>query len=232
MPYSPPSTFTTKLVTGEWNGNTDALRVYLHEGIPSSDIAGGDWADTRHIAGPPVIDLTTGIQHGVTGHQGGQNSAATLTRLTFATQALNGSGDGLWAPIPLTTLRIEVRRRSDVILSWWAETIAGPDDRPLPGGVANRDTWISYWVGTPGFTQVSRSSVAPRSAFGFDNSIPYMVQPDAPYEFSGWNDSEGTVVVNRWSDNIVAPVTVGLSAWGRVSRTAILNWGVTIESYT
>jgi hypothetical protein len=70
------------------------------------------------------------------------------------------------------------------------------------------------------------------NAFGFDSNSPYKVQPDLPWEFSGWNDFEGQVVVSRYADNVVAPVTVGLAAWGQVGRIAVLNWGVQIESYT
>jgi hypothetical protein len=86
MPYSPPNTFTTKLVASEFSGNSDALRVYLHEGIPTGDIAAADQFQTRHIVGPPLYDPTSGIQHGVTGHQGGLVSTSSLTRLTFTSQ--------------------------------------------------------------------------------------------------------------------------------------------------
>jgi hypothetical protein len=60
MPYSPPNTFTTKLVASEFSGNSDALRVYLHEGIPTGDIAAADQFETRHIVGPPLYDPTSG----------------------------------------------------------------------------------------------------------------------------------------------------------------------------
>ena len=225
MPYVKPTDFSasTKLISSTWTDDSDDLRIYLHEGIATGDIASGDWADTRHLAGPPVIDPVSMIQHGVTGHQGGISTSASLTRLTFATQALNGASNGQWG----LTLRIEVRRRSDIIMSYWAETIAGPDDRS-----AGRTTWIGHWVGSPAFTSGPHTMPARANAFGFDNNSPYKVQPDLPWEFSGWNDFEGQVVVSRYADNVVAPVTVGLAAWGQVGRIAVLNWGVQIESYT
>lgn len=232
MPFSPPNTFTTKLVASEFSGNSDALRVYLHEGIPTSDIAAVDGFNTRHIVGPPLYDPTSGIQHGVTGHQGGLVSTSSLTRLTFASQSINGGNDGFWAPIPLMSLRIEVRRRSDVIINWWAECISGPDDRPFSGTAAVRTCWISFWQGSPGFTEKSRSSLHPTNVHGFELNAPYEVAPDLPWEFSGWNDSEGSAVLYKWSDNVVAPITCGLSAFGSIRRVAVLNFGVTIESYT
>jgi hypothetical protein len=40
-------------------------------------------------------------------------------------------------------------------------------------------------------------------------------------------------VLYKWSDNAVAPITCGLSAFGlHPPRVAVLNFGVTIESYT
>jgi hypothetical protein len=39
-------------------------------------------------------------------------------------------------------------------------------------------------------------------------------------------------VLYKWSDNVVAPITCGLSAFGQIRRVAVLNFGVTIESYT
>lgn len=230
MAFSPPNSFaaSTRLVASTWTGNADALRVYLHSGIVASDIATGDWADTRHIAGPPVIDTTSGIQHGVTGHQGGLSSRASLSRLTFTTQAQNSTVSGrAWAPIPLTSIRIEVRRRSDIILSWWSELLVGPDDRS-----GTRNAWIGYYVSQAVFTSGAQSHVAPSNANGFDSSTPRKVMPDLPWEFSGWHDADGTAVTHRYADNFVGVATLGLAAFSNVTRTAVLNWGVTVESYT
>jgi hypothetical protein len=130
------------------------------------------------------------------------------------------------------SLRIEVRRRSDVILNWWAECISGPDDRPFSGTTAVRTSWISYWQGVPGFTEKARSSLHPTNVHGFEAASPYEVAPDLPWELSGWHDAEGAAVISKWSDNVVAPITCGLSAFGTIRRVAVLNFGVTIESYT
>ncbi len=232
MPVVIPNTFTTKLVASEFSGNSDAIRVYLHEGIPTTDIAAVDGFNTRHIVGPPVYDPTSGVQHGVTGHQGGLVSTSSLTRLTFTSQGINGGSTGNWATIPLMSLRIEVRRRSDVILNWWAECISGPDDRPFSGPPAVRTSWISFWAQNPDFTEKSRSSLHPTNVHGFEANAPHEVAPDLPWELSGWNDAEGSAVLYKWSDNVVAPITCGLSAFGSIRRVAVLNFGVTIESYT
>ena len=152
--------------------------------------------------------------------------------MTFTSQGINGFDGNYWAPIPLMSLRIEVRRRSDVILNWWAECISGPDDRPFSGFTAIRTSWISFWSQKPEFTEKSRSSLHPTNVHGFEGAAPHEVAPDLPWELSGWNDAEGSAVLYKWSDNAVAPITCGLSAFGFIRRVAVLNFGVTIESYT
>jgi hypothetical protein len=94
MAYTPPNTFApgTTLTAANLEGNSEALRVYLHGAIPSGDVENTRWIDTRHIQ-PPLVEAYSGLQHGVSGHQGGQWSGGSIARLTFVTKYLTGQGE-------------------------------------------------------------------------------------------------------------------------------------------
>ena len=91
MSFTPPTTFAdgTICTSAALEGNFQALRVYLHGGIVPGDIENAQWIDTRHVQ-PPSFEPFSSVQHGVTGHQGGNNSG--LIRLTFCTKYLSGQG--------------------------------------------------------------------------------------------------------------------------------------------
>ena len=73
MSFTPPTTFAdgTVLTSANLEGNFEALRVYLHGGIVAGDVEAAKWIDTRHVQ-PPLFEPFSGLQHGVSGHQGGQ----------------------------------------------------------------------------------------------------------------------------------------------------------------
>ena len=52
MSYTPPNTFAagTTLTAADVQGNTDALRVYLHEGIVGADLLAGQFIDGRPVS--------------------------------------------------------------------------------------------------------------------------------------------------------------------------------------
>ena len=91
MAFVKPTTFTggTQLTAADVQGNTDALRVYLHEGVAGADLLAAKWADRRHLQ-QPGYDPIRGLQHGMTGWQGGQWSGGSSVRVTFSTSALTG----------------------------------------------------------------------------------------------------------------------------------------------
>ena len=74
MSFSPPNTFVdgTVCTSADLEGNYQSLRVYLHKGIVPGDVEAAQWIDTRHIQ-PPSVEPYSGVQHGVSGHQGGND---------------------------------------------------------------------------------------------------------------------------------------------------------------
>lgn len=238
MPYVKPVDFSasTKLLTSTYQADADAARVYLHQGITGADIAPTNWCQTRHLVGPaefsPAVGVGGGVQHGISGHQGGQNGLMSLSRFTFACQTLNNSSDGEWAIVPLTSTQIEMRRPATVILHWWAELLAGPDNRAYSGfGDDERAVWIKPFIGDPSQSPTSGASVTVNNINGWDNSSPYSVQPDKPWEYHGWGDMEGSAVLLKASSLYIGRSTIGLAAWTTLSRAAFLNWGFSIETH-
>jgi hypothetical protein len=150
MSYSPPNTFVngTTLTAADMEGNFEALRLYLHEGIAVGDMAAVQWVDSRHIQ-PARYDAFTGVQHGVTGHQGVQWSGGAVVNLTFATKFLTGqgaqTGSARWHRIPNTAFSLDIRRPARTIFHWHAEVEVGPD--ASPGGdqaaIGDRHVWLS-----------------------------------------------------------------------------------------
>ena len=130
MAYTKPNTFAdgTTLLAAEVQGNVDALRVYLHNNVVQADLLASKWVDTRHVQ-PPSFGALTGLQHGVTGYQGGQWSGA-LVNLQFVTSYLNGAGRnsslGEWARVPNTSFELDLRRNATVLLHWSVEMEGGP----------------------------------------------------------------------------------------------------------
>jgi hypothetical protein len=131
MSYSPPTTFAdaSVLTSAALEGNNQALRVYLHRGIVSGDFA-ADWIDTRHIQ-PPTFDPFSGVQHGVSGHQGGQWAGGTGLRLTFATKYLSGQGRAESVAVhgvPNSAFTLQIRRAAKVLFHYWWEVENGKDE--------------------------------------------------------------------------------------------------------
>lgn len=236
MPYSKVSDFSadTRLVAGTFNDNADAARVYLHQGIVGGDLAASGWVDTRHLAGVPEQTLLSGVHHGMSGHAGGQNGAALLSRFTFITQATNGPRSAPWGRIPLCSVRLALRRPADVFFSYWLEAIAGPDDRSYAVGAMGdgiRTTWVKHYVGDVDYAGSPGSQIIHNNVSDFDNTSPYRTQPDKPYEINGWGDVEGTRVTLKASDGYIGNHTIGLAAFSHLTRTAVLNWGFCVEAY-
>ena len=156
MAYTKPNTFAdgTTLLAAEVQGNVDALRVYLHNNVVQADLLASKWVDTRHVQ-PPSFDALTGLQHGVTGYQGGQWSGA-LVNLQFVTSYLNGAGRnsslGEWARVPNTSFELDLRRNATVLLHWSVEMEGGPDDIAQVSGrtpaIADRYAFVAPYIGT------------------------------------------------------------------------------------
>ena len=139
MSFSPPTTFSdgTVVTSANLEGNFEALRVYLHGGVVAGDVQAAQWIDTRHIQ-PPSYEPFSGVQHGVTGHQGGNDSG--LVRLTFCTKYLTGGGredSQAFEPIPGTAITLDCRRACTAVsstsgLNWNAGLTRAPRSTSPP----------------------------------------------------------------------------------------------------
>lgn len=243
MAYSPPNTFVagTTLTAADVEGNNEALRVYLHGAIPSGDVANDQWIDTRHVQ-PPVYSAFEGVQHGVTGHQGGQWSGGPTVRLTFLTKYLTGNGvqrSRSWQRIPNTSFSIKLQQPAFVLFHYWYEVEVGPDTST--GGnqaaVDARQIWVCPYVGQnpiqDGLMPLSEAQETRAT------KSDYRINPiGAAFTYpvsAGYGQRDGTVIVSDPSATTfprpVGQFTIGLAGYSTVDRAAIVNWSCCIESF-
>lgn len=233
MAYTPPNVFVdgTAVSADPIQDNSDALRTYLHDGIVAGDLRASRFADTRHIQSP-IVDPYVGLQHGVTGWQGGLDSGGPLTRATFITCFLT-AGKTLdqqpeWQPLSGTAVRISVRKACTVLFHYRAELISGPDDSPAVTGrvatAAERVVAIAPYFSSPQFTQVE-SAQETRNNDGFNTAE---FSPSTPYNDKGWGGKTGMIL-----KSLAGPgeYTFGLAGWSQVDRVAVLNWAYSIEAF-
>ncbi len=245
MSFSPPNSFSagTVLTAANLEGNNEALRVYLHGAIAAGDVETAQWIDTRHIQ-PPINDPFSGLQHGVSGHQGGQWSGGSIARLTFATKYLTGQGaqgSTAWHRIPNTAFTLSLRSPAFVLYHYSYEVEVGPDCSTAGGqvAIADRQIWIAPYdlAGDvqPGFVLSSNTQQAsnqPSAAFGTNPigaPIPYTTG-------RGYAQVSGTKIIDGsgGSETFARPVgqfTIGLCAYSTVDRAAIINWSVAVETH-
>lgn len=242
MSYTPPNTFAdgTICTSAALEGNAEALRVYLHRGIVPADVEVAKWIDTRHIQ-PPVYKPYAGVQHGVTGHQGGSNSG--MVRLTFCTKYLTGQGRSssrAFEAIPGTAVTIDLRRSCTVAFHYWYELECGPDASTAAGQVTatDRQVWVAPYFGEP---STAYSSYRGHAQEGLTLNIGNMLgTPDpwttTPGEIGGripftvggaYQSRDGVLVKTSTSGR----VTFGLASHSQIDRVAVVNWGVAIESF-
>ena len=236
MSFSPPNTFAdgTVCTSADLEGNYQALRVYAHKGIVPGDVDAGQWIDTRHIQ-PPSVEPYSGVQHGVSGHQGGNDSG--MVRLTFATKYLSGGGRSSstsFHAIPGTAITVDARRACTMVFHYWWEVEAGPDEST--GGGQETDTdrqvWIAPYVNEPAtayssYRGHSQECVNVQDSF-FLWANPANYGAIKPYTLAGAYQSRDGVLVHSAPNGIV---TFGLAAHSQIDRVAVVNWGVAIESF-
>jgi hypothetical protein len=234
MSFSPPNTFSdgTVCTSAALEGNYQALRVYLHGGIVSGDVEAAQWIDTRHIQ-PPSYEPYSAVQHGVSGHQGGNNSG--LVRLTFCTKYLSGQGRAdsqAFHPIPGTAITIDARRSCTAVFHYWYELECGPDESTAGGQEAKvvRQVWVAPYV-----NQVATAYTAYRGhaqeglnlqGAGWKSTSP--IGGDEPYTVGGAYQSRDGVLVHS---AINGRSTFGLASHSQIDRVAVVNWGVAIETF-
>jgi|DEB0MinimDraft_3_1074331.scaffolds.fasta_scaffold13352_3 hypothetical protein len=230
MAYTPPNTFTggTKLTAADVQGNLDALRVYLHEGVAGGDLLAGQFIDQRHIQ-PPKWDPIRGLQHGVSGWQGGQWSGGSSVRVSFTTSALTGrryTGARQWVQQPGTGFTLDIRSPATVLFHYFWEAIAGPDDGSRGPGTDDRYSWTAPYVGNVGLVISSASQETVNNTNGWENGASGYKGADSPYSYIGYGQHDGVYL-----DTTTGPqrYTVGLCSLSTIDRTAHLNWGVAVE---
>lgn len=233
MPYTPPHTFVdgTIITSTDFQSNSDDLRIYLHSGILSSDIQNTKWIDTRHIQ-PPEYEPFQAVQHGVTGHQGGQDGGGDGVRLTFLTKFLTGGGiSGLtqnWAEVPSTSFQVQIRRAAKVVFHYWYEVECGPDDSTNGQQVTEFDrlVWVAPYIGNISLRQPDAAQEAQNHQEGWRTTYP--IGASRTYPVCGaYGQRDGTLVVEA----PLGTTTVGLCYYSQIDRVAVVNWGIAIETF-
>lgn len=239
MPYNPtPFAPSTTLTAADIQGNTDDLRIYLHEGIQAADLDASQWVETRHIQ-PPRIEPIRGLQHGVSGWQGGQTGDGPNARLSFLSSFFTGGGkDGVvpdeWAPVPNAAFTLRLRRASKVLLHWSVEIANGPDDLAHTSGYnwaeEDRYVYVAPYIGNLSTPQMDRAQEV-RNALAFNSSTPYGTA--RPYVLGGYGQREGVYLYPGSQDSFasVGSVTLGLCYYARSDRAVLARWSVAIEAW-
>ena len=242
MSYSPPNSFTagTVLTAADVEGNNEALRVYLHGAIPSGDVATDSWIDTRHIQ-PPVYSPFEGLQHGVSGHQGGQWSQGPVVRLTFLTKYLTGNGaqrSRAWQRIPNTSFKVQLQHPAFILFHYSYEIEVGPDTSSGAGQAAttDRQVWIGPYVGAnPLQDGLVTQSMMQEAA---NHSGHFRVNPvGANFTYpsrGGYAQRDGTIIIDDSTPTFPRPVgevNIGLVGYSTVDRAAVVNWSCVLETF-
>lgn len=247
MAYSPPNTFvaSTTLEAADVEGNFDALRVYLHGAIPSGDVENAKWINSRHIQ-PPVYSPFEGVQHGVTGHQGGQWSGGPTVRLSFLTKYLTGQGiqnpktPRSWQPIPNTSFSLYLRRPAFCLFHYWYEIESGPDVSTGGDQVAvdARQSWIAPYVN--GLDQIPTSFIqhAQEAQNHQGDLLADPIGAARPFTIeAGYGQRDGVIIrtnTTPGSETLprqMGPFEVGLAGYSQVDRVVLVNWSIVIETF-
>lgn len=237
MAYAPPTTFAdgTTLTAANLEGNSRALRVYLHDGIVAGDFEAAQWIDTRHVQ-PPGYDPFRGLQHGVTGHQGGQWAGGTNIRLQFATKYLSGNGrqdSEQCHPFPQTAVSFDLRAPARCLYHYWFEVENGRDFSTASYQVAadTRRVFVIPYTGTfstgNAMAQRHRAQEVRNNANGLTTSHPYGIS--APMVVGGgYGAKQGTFALD-----VASPIvqSFGLAIHSLSDRCGLVNWGIAVEAF-
>tara|TARA_R110000822_G_scaffold4888_1_gene20946 strand:- start:4458 stop:5177 length:720 start_codon:yes stop_codon:yes gene_type:complete len=235
--FTPPNTFVDgSIVTAaDMQGNDQALRVYLHRGIAAGDFEATKWIETRHVQ-PPRFDPFQGMQHGVTGHQGGQWAGGVQIRLAFATKYLSGNGrptNDSFHQIPQTAVTVDIRQPAFVLYHYWYELENGKDFSTAAYQVAEaqRRVYVIPYVGdftnANVYNERARGQETRNAAIGIPLSYP--IGMERPFVLvAGYGAKQGTVAVDR---SVVAPMSFGLAAHSLSDRCGVVNWGFALEVF-
>lgn len=236
MSFTPPNTFVTNttLTSAALEGNMEALRVYLHDGIVAADLENSQWVQTRHVQ-PPEYMPYQGLNHGVTGYQGGHNAGGVNIRLTFATKFLTGNGrasNNSFINVPNTSFSLDIRRPARLLFHYWWEWEVGRDQSTpsFQPAADERLVWFAPWVGTVPAALNSYNMKAQETrnnAVGIVSGYPIGI--DDPFTATGGYDAkQGTLMLDY---DAVGTLTFGLASHSQVDRVGVVNWGVAVEIF-
>ena len=236
MAYTPPNTFVTNttLTSAALEGNMEALRVYLHDGIISGDLENTPWVQTRHVQPPEYLPFQ-GLNHGVSGYQGGQWGGGVNIRLCFATKFLTGNGrasNNSFINVPNTSFSLDIRRNAKLLFHYWWEWEVGKDGSTpayqVP--VDDRLVWIAPWISvvSNAYTGLRMKAQETRNnAEPIGSSYPIGI--DRPFtQGGGYDAKQGTLMLDY---DAVGTLTFGLASHSQVDRVGIVNWGVAVEIF-
>ena len=243
MSYSPPTTFAdgSTLTSTALEGNFDALRVYLHKGIVAGDLQSAQVFDTQHVQ-PPEQNAITGLQHGVTGYQGGQWAGGAEIRLTFATKYLSGQGRATNPAVhnlPQAAFTLELRRVAYCLFHYWFEVEVGPDVSTASYQVsaAERRVHVIPYIGDlddaltgTGSSFFSHQAQEIRNGSQASGSIKGTspIGASAPFTVTGgYGSRQGTVIRER----ALGTHNFGLAVHSLAGRAGVVNWGIAIEAF-
>lgn len=236
MSYTPPTVFAdgTTLTAAALEGNAEALRVYLHRGVVAGDLAATQWIDTRHVQ-PPEIEPYSGVQHGVTGHQGGQWAGGTGLRMTFATKYLSGQGrtsSSSVHAVPNTAFTLDIRRPAKILYHYWWDLENGRDESTATYQAAadDRQVWVIPFfgsidnaIGSHGF----RAQETRNNEYGVNGSYPIGLSRTL-VAGGGYGSKQGTLFVDYAG---VGRASFGLAARSLTDRCGVVEWGVSVEAF-
>jgi hypothetical protein len=230
MAYTKPNTFVqgTTLTSADVQGNTDALRIYLHEGVVGGDLLASQWADGRHIQ-QPQFDPIRGLQHGVTGWQGGQWSKGSTVRVTFSTSALTGrryTGAQQWEHVPGTSFSLNIRGPATILFHWFVEVEAGPDDGSRGPGTDERYVWFAPYIDNLTLPQQTAGAEVVNNYNGWEGGTSNAYGADQPYNYLGYGHQTGVYLDTATGPKVY---TIGLATLSYIERVSVLNWGIAIE---
>lgn len=230
MAYTKPNTFVqgTTLTSADVQGNTDALRIYLHEGVVGGDLLASQWADGRHIQ-QPQFDPIRGLQHGVTGWQGGQWSGGSTVRVTFSTSALTGrryTGAQQWEHVPGTSFSLNIRGPATILFHWFVEVEAGPDDGIRGPGTDERYVWFAPYIDNLSLPQRTAGAEVINNYNGWEGGTLNAYGADQPYNYLGYGHQTGVYLDTTTGPQVY---TIGLATLSYIERVSVLNWGIAIE---
>lgn len=235
MAFVAPNVFVanTTLTSAALEGNFEALRVYLHNGVVAGDIEASKWIQTRHLQ-PPELLPYQGLQHGLSGYQGGQSAGGVDIRLCFATKFLTGQGRtaaNTFVALPNAAFQLDVRRAAKFLFHYWWEWETGPDDSTAGYQVAQAErlVWLAPWIGTlpTAFTGYRDRAQETRNA---EDTLSTSFPAGAlrTYTQSGGYDAKQGCIAHETTAGVV---TFGLATHSQVDRVGIVNWGVAVEGF-